>query len=55
MRLTREQILKMAGAVTSNGEQDVYEIGLDERGGVRLWAVELVEKKRPVSLGKVKG
>jgi hypothetical protein len=51
MRLTRAQITRMADAVQSSGNGEVFELNTDERGGIRLYAVEQVEKLKPIALG----
>ena len=56
MRLTRDQILRMAEAVTLTDPErgNMFYVDLQSDGKVLFGVVELVEKRSPISLTKVK-
>ena len=55
MRLTRQQIERMAEAVRQSGNGNSFEIEEDEAGKLRVYAIETVERKKPLALTAVQG
>ena len=53
MRLTRQQIERMADAIQNGGNESKNTFAIEETDGgqIRFYAVELVEQKTAVALG----